>query len=242
MSDCSPACVVFGGSGAVGREVCKTLVASGARVGFTFFNHPANGIEAIGRKLDVTDVGAIDRTLHEFRRELGRIDAFVNCAAVGITVPHESATVHHEMRDVDEQAWDAMMNVNAKSAFFAVRRVSAMMREGAGGNIVLLGSIDGVKPAPSPVHYAASKAAVSGMVKAMAKELGPHNIRVNTVAPGVLEAGLSRALPDELRREYLKHCGLKRLGRVEEVASLVAWLATKNTLVTGQTIVVDGAL
>jgi NAD(P)-dependent dehydrogenase (short-subunit alcohol dehydrogenase family) len=65
---------------------------------------------------------------------------------------------------------------------------------------------------------------------------------VNSVAPGVLEAGLSGQLPEELRREYLKHCGLKRLGRIEEVASLVAWLATENTLVTGQTMVLDGAL
>ena len=90
------------------------------------------------------------------------------------------------MDDVDERAWDAMIDVNAKSAFFAVRRLARLMRGNGGGNIVLLGSIDGVKPAPSPVHYAASKAAVSGMVKAMAKELGPYNIRVNTIAPGVL--------------------------------------------------------
>jgi 3-oxoacyl-[acyl-carrier protein] reductase len=135
-----------------------------------------------------------------------------------------------------------MIDVNARSAFFAVRRLSRLMRGNGGGNIVLLGSIDGVKPAPSPVHYAASKAAVSGMVKAMAKELGPYNIRVNTVAPGVLDGGLSRVLPDNLRREYLKHCGLKRLGRLDEVASVAAWLALDNTLVTAQTIVVDGAL
>ena len=107
---------------------------------------------------------------------------------------------------------------------------------------MLLGSIDGVKPAPAPVHYAASKAALAGMVKAMAKELGPQGIRVNSVAPGVLEAGLSQALPDDLRREYLKHCGLKRLGRIDEVAALVAWLAIENTFVTGQTMVLDGAL
>ena len=238
----APACVVFGGSGFVGREVCRMLLARGARVGFTFFRNETNGLDAIGKKLDVTDVGAIDRTLDEFHREMGRIDAFVSCAAVGTTVPHDSATVHHVMADVDERAWDTMIDVNAKSAFFAVRRVSQLMRAAGGGNIVLLGSIDGVKPAPSPVHYAASKAALSGMVKAMAKELGPWNIRVNTVAPGVLDDGLSRVLPDDLRREYLKHCGLKRLGRVAEVASLVAWLATENTLVTAQTIVVDGAL
>src|SRR5438034_343864 len=122
-----------------------------------------------------------------------------------------------------------------------VRRLGALMR-GAGGNIVLVGSIDGVKPAPSPVHYAASKAALTGMAKAMAKELGPHNIRVNIVAPGVLDGGLSRVLPDDLRAQYLKHCGLKRLGRLEEVANVVAWLAVENTLVTAQTIVLDGAL
>ena len=190
----------------------------------------------------MTDIGAIDRAIDGFHAQFGRIDAFINCAAVGTTVPHDGATVHHLMTDVDEAAWDAMIDVNAKSSFFAVRRVGALMREQNGGNIVLLGSIDGVKPAPSPVHYAASKAAVSGMVKAMAKELGPYNIRVNTVAPGVLDGGLSRVLPDDLRREYVKHCGLRRLGRLEEVASLVAWLAAENTLVTGQTIVVDGAL
>ena len=237
----SPVCVVFGGSGALGREVCRTLIARGARVGFTYFTNATNGIDAVGKRLDLTDVAAIDRTLDAFHSEFGRIDAFVDCAAVGTTVPHDGATVHHLMTDVDEQAWNAMIDVNARGAFFAVRRLGALMR-GSGGNIVLVGSIDGVKPAPSPVHYAASKAALTGMAKAMAKELGPHNIRVNIVAPGVLDGGLSRVLPDDLRAQYLKHCGLKRLGRLEEVANVVAWLAVENTLVTAQTIVVDGAL
>jgi NAD(P)-dependent dehydrogenase (short-subunit alcohol dehydrogenase family) len=234
-------CVVFGGSGAVGREVCRTLSSRGAQVGYTYCRNAAGGAPGAGKQLDVTDVGAIERTLDAFQQEMGPIDAFVHCAAVGTTVPHEGPTAHHTMADVDERAWDAMIDVNAKSAFFAVRRLSVLMRA-RGGNIVLLGSIDGVKPAPSPVHYAASKAALSGMAKAMAKELGPYNIRVNTIAPGVLDGGLSRALPADLRAEYLKHCGLKRLGRLEEVANLAAWLATENTLVTAQTIVVDGAL
>jgi NAD(P)-dependent dehydrogenase (short-subunit alcohol dehydrogenase family) len=232
---------VFGGSGAVGREVCRTLAARGARVGFTYFRNGDEKPDGIARQLDVTDVAAIARTLEAFHGDLDGIDAFVNCAAVGTTVPHDGATAHHLMADVDERGWDAMLDVNAKAAFFAVRTLGSLMRT-RGGNIVLLGSIDGVKPAPSPVHYAASKAALSGMAKAIAKELGPHNIRVNTIAPGVLDGGLSRVLPDDLRAEYLKHCGLRRLGRLEEVASVAAWLALDNTLVTGQTIVVDGAL
>ena len=241
MTDRAPSCVVFGGSGAVGREVCRALSARGARVGFTFFRNGRERPDGIGKPLDVMDVAAIERTLGEFHDELDGIDAFVNCAAVGTTVPSESETAHHLMAEVDERAWDAMLDVNAKAAFFAVRALAALMRD-RGGNIVLLGSIDGVKPAPSPVHYAASKAAISGMAMAIAKELGPHNIRVNTIAPGVLDGGLSRVLPDDLRAEYLKHCGLRRLGRLDEVASVAAWLALDNTLVTGQTIVVDGAL
>ena len=80
------------------------------------------------------------------------------------------------------------------------------------------------------------------MASSLAKELGPDSIRVNLVAPGILEAGLSRDIPDDLLSEYLKHCGLKRVGRLDEVASLVAWLAQRNTYVNGQTILVDGAL
>ena len=121
MSDAAPACVVFGGSGAVGRDVCRALASRGARVGYTYFKNAANGPAGVARQLDVADVGAIERTLDAFQQEMGPIDAFVNCAAVGTTVPYDSATVHHAMTDVDERAWDAMIDINAKGAFFAVR-------------------------------------------------------------------------------------------------------------------------
>ena len=151
-------------------------------------------------------------------------------------------TSHHRMPDVDEAGWDRILDVNAKSTFFAVRRVSEVMRRGGGGNIVFIGSVDGVKPAPSPVHYAASKGALAGMTLAMAKELGEHRIRVNMVAPGILEGGLSRSLPENLLQEYVKHCGLKRVGKLSEIASIVAWLARHNTYVTGRVLLADGAL
>ena len=232
-------CVVFGGSGAVGNKVCRALLARGAQVGFTYHTNAISIDGAIARPLDVRDTNAITATLDAFADDLGGIDGFVNCAAVGVA-KKTSGPVHEVMNDVDEQGWDEMLAVNARASFFAVRHLAQRMR--GNGNIVLMGSIDGVKPAPSPVHYAASKGAIAAMVMAMAKELGPQNIRVNSVAPGVLDGGLSRVLPDDLRNEYLKHCGLKRFGRVEEVASLVAWLATENTFVSGRSIVVDGAL
>jgi NAD(P)-dependent dehydrogenase (short-subunit alcohol dehydrogenase family) len=140
---------------------------------------------------------------------------------------------------VDEAGWDRMMDVNAKSTFFAVRRAAPLMRDG--GNVVVIGSIDGVKMVPAPVHYAAAKGALQGMVGAMAKEFGERRIRVNMVAPGILDGGLSRDIPPNLLAEYIKHCGLKRLGTMGEIAAMVAWLALRNTYVTGQTILIDGA-
>ena len=246
MDAAAPVTIVIGGSGAVGRVVCRTLAARGARVGFTYLTNETVAREltaaipdSTARRLDVRDIGAIDRTLDEFEALFGRIDALVNCAAIG---GPPGATGHECMDHVTEDGWETMLAVNTKASYFAVRRVASLMRDRGGVNVVLLGSIDGVKPAPAPVHYAASKAALAGMIRAMAKELGPRGFRINSVAPGVLEDGLSSALPEQLRREYLKHCGLKRFGRVEEVASLVTWLAVENTLVTGQTLVLDGAL
>ena len=245
----SPVSIVIGGSGVVGRAVCRTLASRGAQVGFTFLTNEAaaNALtatipESTAKRLDVRDVASIDRTLGEFADHFGRIDALINCAALGIAGSPNGSNGQERMDDVAEDGWDAMLAVNTKASFFAVRRLATLMRGRGIVNVVLLGSIDGVKPAPAPVHYAASKAALAGMIKAMAKELGPQGIRVNSVAPGVLEDGLSHRLPDDLRREYLKHCGLRRLGRIEEVASVVAWLATENTFVTGQTMILDGAL
>jgi 3-oxoacyl-[acyl-carrier protein] reductase len=226
--------IVLGGSGTVGREVCRMLAARGVRLGYTYCTNPRAGIDAPAKQLDVTDVAAIGSTIDAFVEELGPIHSLINCAAAG--------TPHLSLQEVDEQAWDRMLAINTRPSFFAVRRVSHHMRQNGGGSIVLLGSLDGVKSMPTPVHYSASKGALAAMVKAMAKELGPDNIRVNSVAPGMLERGLSASVPDDLRNEYLKHCGLKRLGRVEEIAGLVTWLATENTFVSGQTLVVDGGL
>jgi len=242
-------CLVFGGSGALGRAVCRSLHSNGTKLAFTYHNHAAlanelanelYGSEAL--KVDLLSVPAINEAVDQVVKGWGGLDAFIQCAGVGVTAHPIGDQVHHRMEQVDESAWDRMQDINTKSSFFAVRRVASHMRNNNGGNIVLIGSIDGVKPVPAPVHYAASKGALAGMTAAMAKELGNDGIRVNLVAPGILEDGMSRALPEDLRREYLKHCGLKRYGRMDEIAAWAAWLALKNTYISGQAILVDGAL
>jgi len=245
----APRCLVLGGSGALGRAVCGALAAEGARVAFTYHEGEAGARalaeavpDAVALRADLRSVAAVEDTVDRAAGALGGIDGFVQCAGLGLTTASADARTHVQMPAVDEQAWDRMMDVNAKSTFFAVRRIAGVMAKGGGGNVVLVGSVDGVKPVPSPVHYAASKGALAGMTGAMAKELGESGIRVNMVAPGILEGGMSRALPEPLLQDYLKHCGLRRVGRLAEVAGLVGWLTLHNTYVTGQVMLVDGAL
>lgn len=246
----SPRCLVLGGSGSLGRTVCRTLARMGARVAFTWCAREEVAKELLAElpggmalQLDITQSQQVERVVDEVAGTLGGLDALIHCIAIGVTSEEfEGRTTHHRIEQIDESGWDLMMAVNAKSAFLAARQALKFLRNASGGNIVLTGSIDGIKLVPAPIHYAASKAALSGLARSMAKEFGKCNIRVNLVAPGVMEAGLSRSLPENLLAEYRKHCGLKRVGRLDEIASVIAWLALENTYVTGQTLVVDGAL
>jgi NAD(P)-dependent dehydrogenase (short-subunit alcohol dehydrogenase family) len=242
--------IVVGGSGTVGRSVVRVLAASGAQVAFTFCRNEgvarelveatseSEGGAAIARRLDLVRVDDVERVLAALAVELGGVDALVHTAAVGSTLEPQA---FEPIDEVLAEGFDRLMAVNVRSAFFAVKALKPALAA-AGGNVVLVGSIDGVKSVPSLVAYAASKAALVGMATSLAKELGPSGIRVNVIAPGILEDGVSRGLPAELMAEYLKHCALKRTGTIAEVADVISFFALENTYVSGQTIVLDGGL
>lgn len=233
--------LVLGGSGALGGAVCRALVAEGARVAFTYFQNERALDGCLALRLDARDAAQVAGAVEAAAAELGGLDALVHCIAVGVRVECAGAGSHHRMPQIQVADWDELLTINARSAFLAVRAAVPHLRQSK-GNVVLVGSVDAIKPVPAPVHYVASKAALNGMTMAMAKELGPDGVKVNLVAPGVLEAGLSRHLPAPLRAEYEKHCSLKRSGKLDEAASLVVWLALHNTYVTAQKLLLDGAL
>jgi 3-oxoacyl-[acyl-carrier protein] reductase len=234
--------VVFGGSGTVGRAIVAALGEGGAKVAFTYFQNEAAAralLDAVpgsvARRVDLSSASEASRAVAELGVELGGLTGFVHAATL------TSAALEPKFESIleaEEAGLDRLLAVNAKSAFFACRELARDFS----GNIVLLGSIDGAKSVPAPAAYAASKGALSALARALSKELGPRGVKINVVAPGVLEAGSSRSLPESLRAEYLKHCGLRRYGKVEEIAGLVAWLVLHNTYITGQTLLVDGAL
>ena len=224
----------------MGRAVTTRLSQAGVQVAITWRGTEPSG-PAPALRLDVRDTAAVSRAVDAAAETLGGLDALVYCPAVAET-PRPDDAPEGRLGDIDVEGWDLVMNVNVRGAFFACRRAVEHLRRSGGGELVLVGSIDGIKPVPTPIHYAASKAALDATGRAIAKAVGPMNIRANVVHPGMLDDGLSRSLPAALREDFIKHCALRRAGRPEEVASVVAWLVGHNTYVTGQSIVVDGGL
>ena len=240
--------LILGGTGAVGRELVRLLAQGNARIAFTYHDNENAALQLSGSDIlavhaDLDSAASTIAAVRDACERLGGIDALIHAAAVCLSKDDAvSEEVVQKIGDIHEPGWDHLMTVNVKSAFFACQAALPFLRQRGGGNIVLFSSISGVKPTPSPVIYATSKAALSGMTHSMAKELGKDNIRVNCIAPGILEGGVSKWLPRSLREDYIKHCGLKREGKPIEIAHVAAWFARENTYVTAQTILVDGAV
>jgi NAD(P)-dependent dehydrogenase (short-subunit alcohol dehydrogenase family) len=221
------------------RELC----ARDARVAFTF-NASREKAEALSKEthataiqLDVLGAGAMAAAVDRAAAELSGLTALV--FAIG-TASTRTPAAFDDTLDDNEAGVDRLMAINARSAYMAC--ICAQKHMQAGGNIVLVGSVDGEKSVPSAPPYAMSKAALSGMARALAKVLGPKQIRINVVAPGILEGGASAVVPERIRTEYLKHSNAKRYGTSAEVARTIAHFALENAYVTGKTLLLDGGL
>lgn len=238
-----PQVLVLGGTGYVGSAVVKALSAEGAHVHFTYCSREAEahaqaaGLGAHALRLDVREPARIDA----LPGQLPELDAVVQCigtAGDGGLYEHTDAFAKFEA--IDAEGWSTMQQLTVDSSFRLFQRLAPRLRNPS--NLVVVGSVDGVKSVPAPVHYAAAKAALSGMVRALAKALGPRGVCVNMVAAGILEGGIGRLLSEPLRQQYIKHCAMRRLGRADEVAQLCAWLALENRYLSGQSVTLDGGL
>ena len=238
--------LVTGGSRGLGREICRALAREGAAVAFTYRRSEDEAavtsaiLEELGGRhaalqADVRDRERMLEVAKAVEAELGTTDILVNNAGISQVVP---------LALIEEADWDAMMDTTVKGAFLATQAVLRGMVREKRGHILNIGSLaGGAKMMNAPVHYSAAKAALRGFTEALAKEVGRYGIVVNCVAPGVLEGGASRNLPERRLAQYLDHCALGRVGTLEEVAEVVAFLvSSRNTYMTGATIVLDGAV
>jgi 3-oxoacyl-[acyl-carrier protein] reductase len=237
--------LVTGGSRGLGRAICARFAAEGADVAFNYASDDEGAAETVaaieetGRraracKVSVLDAPGLTRMVRELEAAWEGIDVLVNNAAVSQPLP---------IALMEEDDWDLVMDVNAKGPFLVTRPVLQGMIRRKRGHVLNIGSLAGVRLIEAPIHYCASKAAVKGFTEALAKEVARYNVRVNCLAPGLLDEGVSRNLPEHRLREYLKHVALRRRGTLEEVARFAAFLVSdRNSYMNGATVVMDGGL
>jgi NAD(P)-dependent dehydrogenase (short-subunit alcohol dehydrogenase family) len=233
--------LVTGGSRGLGQALCRGLTAAGARVAFTW-TRDEEGAQATREgcpgardfRVSVLDTAGTAAMAAALEKEWGGLDVLVNNTGVSQAFP---------IALLDEEDWDHVMDVNVKGAFLTCKAVLPGMIRRKAGVVLNIGSLAGARMLAAPVHYCASKAALKGMTQAMAKELARYGIRVLCLAPGLLEDGVSRNIPDYSLADYLKHCALGRVGTFAEVADFAAFLVSDlNTYMNGETIVMDGGL
>ena len=190
------------------------------------------GVRAIPFQMDMENISDLRRTVSKAMMEFGKIDVLV-CNA-GIALPAL-------FTETDEESYDRIMNVNTKGVFFLAQAAAKeMIREG-GGNIIFLSSMWGIAGASGEVAYSASKAAVIGMTKALAKELAPSHIRVNCVAPGVIDTDMNACYDEDTMQELADRTPLGRIGTPEDVANVIHFLADNtSSFMTGQILSADG--
>jgi 3-oxoacyl-[acyl-carrier protein] reductase len=236
--------LVTGASRGIGRAIALELAAQGATVvGTATSAEGAAGIQqaldaahasGIGAALNVNDAPACDALLGEVEKRFGPVAILVNNA--GITRDNIA------LRMKDEE-WDAVLDTNLKAVFRMSRAVMRGMMKARYGRIVSITSVVGSSGNPGQANYAAAKAGVEGMTRALARELGSRNITVNCVAPGFIDTDMTKALNDAQRDALLGQIPLGRLGRSEEIAAAVAFLASPQaSYVTGVTLHVNGGM
>jgi 3-oxoacyl-[acyl-carrier protein] reductase len=235
--------LVTGASRGIGQAIALELAARGMKViGTATTDDGAAKITAAlaqhanckGAKLDVNDAAAAEALIDAIAKEHGGLHVLVNNA--GIT----RDTLAMRMKDDD---WDAVLDTNLKAVFRTSRAVMRTMMKQRYGRIVNITSVVGASGNPGQANYAAAKAGVAGMTRALARELGSRGITVNCVAPGFIETDMTAALPEDQQKALLGQIPLGHLGKPADVAHAVAWLASPQAgYVTGQEIHVNGGM
>ena len=234
--------IVTGGARNIGAVYCRRLAAEGAAVvvadildGNAVVREiqEANG-QALALKVDVSEEGDTVTMAEEAVKRFGRIDILVNNAAIFLSIKRKP------FYELSGKEWDQVSAVNIKGPFLCAKAVFPQMKEQKSGKIVNISSTTALQGTPLFLHYVASKAALIGMTRSMARELGSFGICVNAIAPGLVEHG-GQTVPKEFTEFQLKARSLKRLETPEDLAGTLIYLSSSDSdFITGQTVVVDG--
>lgn len=237
--------VVTGAARSIGKAIALKFAQEGANIAFTDLVIDENGlatqaeIEALGVKAkgyasNAANFEETHNVVAEIVKDFGRIDILVNNAGI---------TKDGLMMRMSEGQWDAVLNVNLKSAFNFIHACTPVMMKQRAGSIINMSSVVGVHGNAGQANYSASKAGMIGLAKSVAQELGSRGIRANAIAPGFIITDMTAQLSDEVRAEWCKKIPLRRGGTVEDVANIATFLASDmSSYVSGQVIQVDGGM
>lgn len=236
--------IVTGAARGIGRAICVELARHGANIMATdvlgdelnetvgLIKEQGGGGEAL--VADVTDAAAVDKLVETTIEKFGRLDIMVNNAGI---------TRDTLILSMEEDKWDAVINVNLRAVFLGTRAAAKVMLRQKGGRIINMASFSGLSGNAGQANYAASKAGVVGLTKSVAKEMGKRGVLCNAVAPGFIATEMTAVLPDKVKEGAKQIIPLQRMGKPEEVAQVVAFLAgPASSYLTGQVISVDGGL
>lgn len=237
--------LITGAAKGIGKAIALKFASEGADVAFTdlVINEAAEEtikeLEAFGHKVkgyasNAADFAQTQKVVDQIMAEFGHIDILVNNAGI---------TKDGLMLRMSEAQWDAVINVNLKSAFNFIHALTPIMARQRGGSIINMSSVVGVSGNAGQCNYSASKAGLIGLAKSIAKEMGPRGIRANCIAPGFIISDMTSALSEEVREQWVKTIPLRRGGTPEDVAKVALFLASDlSSYVSGQVIHVCGAM
>ena len=237
---------ITGGSRGIGRAIGLRMADAGTSIYFNHYDRDSleaeetvkliedAGGRACGAQVDVASQEDVQNFFKKVIDECGRVDVLVNNA--GITID----TLLVRMKEKD---WDRVLGINLKGAFHCIQAVAKIMMKQRTGRIINMASVVGMMGNPGQANYVASKAGLIGLTKTAAKELAPRGITVNAVAPGFIDTHMTADLPEKVKDAMLAQVPLGRIGQPEDVAEVVAFLASeKASYITGQVIHVNGGM
>lgn len=237
--------LITGAARGIGKAIALKFASEGANVAFTDLviddnaletekEIAAYGVKAKGYASNAANFEETEQVVNTIKEEFGSIDILVNNAGI---------TKDGLMLRMTEQQWDAVINVNLKSAFNFIHACAPIMMRQRNGSIINMASVVGVHGNAGQCNYAASKAGLIALAKSIGQEMGSRGIRANAIAPGFIETAMTAALPEEIRQEWVKRIPLRRGGTVDDIANTALYLASDlSSYVTGQVIQVDGGM
>lgn len=234
--------LITGASRGIGKAIALKFAAEGADIAFTDIKVNEDtvkelsdlGVKVKAYASNAADFADTQATVEKIHADFGHIDILVNNAGI---------TRDGLMLRMEESQWDAVINVNLKSAFNYIHAVIPIMSRQKGGSIINMSSVVGVSGNAGQCNYSASKAGLIGLAKSIAKEMGPRGIRANCIAPGFIISDMTAALPEDVREAWVKSIPLRRGGTPEDVAKVALFLASDlSSYVSGQVINCCGAM